>query len=279
MIQCGEERPQCRACVSACWTCPGYAKRWKFVDANAPTSALFRVTSDGIEESDYDSDLDRKSQHTTQDLARRKRTNITSPGLVPLWPKQSRPLMSEADKAASRLIAMLNDSSGQKLCQIRSHANFIDYVPSRLGKNAALDSVVSSLCSLFVDALTGNRTVEGFRLYGSAVTSLQACVKSPELRLESETLCASILIQICEVRYTRPYTSGPVPLKLTSCQLLQSPGNDKWIHLAKGSKVLFENVGPERCTSEFDRAMLESQRVWFVSSALESDSLIIACRN
>jgi hypothetical protein len=169
------------------------------VDGNAPTSALFRVTSDSIEESDYDSDLDRKSQRTAHDLALCRRTEIISPGLVPLWPNQSRPLMSETDKAASRLISMLNDSSGQKLCQIRSHANFIDYVPSLLGNNAALDSSVASLCSLFVDALTGNRTVESLRLYGNAVNSLQLCVKNPKLRLESETLCASILLQICEV--------------------------------------------------------------------------------
>jgi hypothetical protein len=240
------------------------------VDGNAPTSALFRVTSDNNEESDYDSHLDRKYQHTAHDLALCRRTKIISTGLVPLWPGQSRPLMSETDKAASRLISMLNDSSGQKLCQIWSHANFIDYVPSLLGKNAALDSAVASLCSLFVDALTGNRTVESLRLYGNAVTSLQLCVKNPKLRLESETLCASILLQICEVILV-PIPPRSSPLKLTSCQLLRSPGNEKWIHLSKGSKVLFESVGPERCTSEFDRAMLESQRVWFVSSSLEVD--------
>lgn len=217
MIQCGEERPECRACVSLGWKCPGYAKRWKFVDGNAQTSALYHVKSPSIEGSDHDSDSERKYRQTTNDLALFKKAEVASPGLVFLWPDQSRPLMSEADKAASRLISMLNDSSGQKLCQIRSYANFIDYVPSRLGKNAALDSAVSSLCSLYVDALTGNRTVENLRLYGHAVTSLQACLKSPKLRLESETLCASIVLQICEVRYVLPRTSsGSLPLTLTT---------------------------------------------------------------
>lgn len=186
------------------------------MDGNAQTSALYRVTSPRIEGSDRDSDSERKIQRMTDDLALSKMADVASPGLFFLWPDQSRPLMSETEKAASRLISMLNDSSGQKLCQIQSHANFIDYVPSRLGKNVALDSAVSSLCSLYVDALTGNRTVESLRLYGNAVTSLQACLKRPRLRLESETLCASILLQICEVRYFLPHTSpGSLSLILT----------------------------------------------------------------
>src|ERR1700759_2689605 len=36
--QCGGEVPQCWACVKAGWSCPGYAKRWKFVDESKRTA-------------------------------------------------------------------------------------------------------------------------------------------------------------------------------------------------------------------------------------------------
>ncbi|KAH8697793.1 hypothetical protein BGW36DRAFT_379489 [Talaromyces proteolyticus] len=240
--KCGEERPSCKACISNGWVCPGYAKRWKFVDGNAQVSTNYQVKTHVHEREIFNDTTNiRHGDQTRHEVKPHKKSQLM---YDISWQKYSRRLTSESDGLASMLVFILNDSLGQKFCQIGSHANFLDYIPSRLGINIALDSVVSSLCSLYIDTLTRKRTFKSLQLYGRGISSLQACLKDPKQRLESETLCASLLLQVCE--------------------LLRNPGNSRWFYLSKGSRLLFESAGPERCASGFDRAMIESQRVWFM---------------
>lgn len=181
--------------MAAGWICPGYTKRWKFVDENAQLSAHYRTKRYSLDGTDFEPTLGQ--HHEDQyDLIRYEQYGARYGQLRP-W--LSRPLTSECDQTASMLAFILNDRSGETVCQLRSHANFIDYVPSRLGRNIGLDSVVSCLCSLYVDALTTNPTTESLRRYGKSMASLQICLKDPRRRFESETLCASILTQVCEV--------------------------------------------------------------------------------
>jgi len=79
--------------------------------------------------------------------------------------------------------------------------SFFDFIPSRMGFNSALDDAVTCLCSIYTRKLS---TPYGYQRdvyegYSKALGSLRGCLEDTGLRMESETLCASILLQMCEV--------------------------------------------------------------------------------
>ncbi|GAD96740.1 hypothetical protein AOR_1_594154 [Paecilomyces variotii No. 5] len=47
-------------------------------------------------------------------------------------------------------------------------------------------------------------------------------------------------------------------------QLVINADDGRWSHLSKGTQTLIQECGPERCAHPFERAMLESQRAWFI---------------
>ena len=52
--------------------------------------------------------------------------------------------------------------------------------------------------------------------------------------------------------------------------------NGRWNHLSRGSKLLIQDCGPARFVAPFERAMLESQRAFFVSSSLFSVKQVVS---
>jgi hypothetical protein len=96
---------------------------------------------------------------------------------------------------------MLNDPKSQALFPLKSHGDFYSFIPSRLGRNLALDDTISCLCGIYADTLTNNPTTSeiAIRRYAKSLNSLRTCLKEPQLRTESETICASIVLQLCEV--------------------------------------------------------------------------------
>jgi hypothetical protein len=50
----------------------------------------------------------------------------------------------------------------------------------------------------------------------------------------------------------------------------------RWNHLSRGSKLLIQDRGPARHVAPFERAMLESQRAFFVSPSLFSVRLVVS---
>lgn len=118
-------------------------------------------------------------------------------------------------------------------------------VPSRLGHNAALDDAVSCLCSLYIDALRASKpSTDSLRLYAKSLRTLRQCLNVPRVRAEGETICASIILQ--------------------GCELMMSAREGRWNELCQGSKLLIQECGPERFVAGFERAMLESQRAWYI---------------
>lgn len=79
--------------------------------------------------------------------------------------------------------------------------SFFKYVPGRLGHNSALDDAISCVCSLYCDRSSNEYTKSKviYKNYVRALSSLQKCLADEYLRLQSETLCASLLLQMCEV--------------------------------------------------------------------------------
>jgi hypothetical protein len=182
------------------WKCPGFTKRWKFVDENPQLSSHYQNKRYIFEEIDL---APTPSSEGPQ--------NGLQPNLNSLEEYKShcgrfrvgifRPLSSEHERNGSILAYMLNDPKSQALFPLKSHGDFYSFIPSRLGRNLALDDTISCLCGIYADTLTNNPTTSeiAIRRYAKSLNSLRTCLKEPQLRTESETICASIILQLCEV--------------------------------------------------------------------------------
>lgn len=81
--------------------------------------------------------------------------------------------------------------------------SFIQEVPARIGHNPALDAAVTVLVNVhssLVYKKTANEIVSP-ELYIRAIKTLQTCLEHPQLGLSPETLCASVLLGLVEVRF------------------------------------------------------------------------------
>jgi hypothetical protein len=211
--QCDQRLPACSQCERTGWPCPGYGKQWKFVDETKQLARRYRKNDhdgpglDTVRDQDQSCSLgcrpsfSASSSPSTDDsrfqiyeLA--KRGNATS-YLGIYWP-----LSSESDRHVSLFISIVTNEVAQDLLPLQTVGSFLSSIPARLGRNAALDAVVASLCSIYVDYLTTGSTGSNATLkkYINSLNALQTCVQDPEMRTQSETICASILIQTCEVR-------------------------------------------------------------------------------
>jgi hypothetical protein len=57
---------------------------------------------------------------------------------------------------------------------------------------------------------------------------------------------------------------------------MSNADNGRWNHLCQGSKLLIQERGPESFVTPFERAMLESQRAFFVGPS-SGIHLVCAC--
>ncbi|TGO10344.1 hypothetical protein BTUL_0137g00010 [Botrytis tulipae] len=124
--------------------------------------------------------------------------------------------------------------------------SFFQYIPGRLGYNIALDDAITCVCSLYCDE-SSNEYTKSKAIYSSyirALSSLQKCLVEERLRFQSETLCASLLLQMCE--------------------LVVNVDKPKWIDLARGTSQLIKARGVGRYKDPFDLEMLESQLSYIV---------------
>ncbi|EIT73349.1 hypothetical protein AO1008_04526 [Aspergillus oryzae 100-8] len=129
---------------------------------------------------------------------------------------------------------------------LSSHGGFYQYIPGRLGRNVALDSAVACLCTVYADLLASEGTIskDSWRKYAQSLEALRLCLDDPGRCFQSETICASIVLQLCE--------------------LLTNADNGRWNQLSHGTKALIQNCDIGRFQQPFERAMLESQRAFFI---------------
>ncbi|EXJ67154.1 uncharacterized protein A1O5_09801 [Cladophialophora psammophila CBS 110553] len=119
-------------------------------------------------------------------------------------------------------------------------------IPVRFDVSIALDDAVSCLCGIYLDSLrpTEVTSKESLRLYTRSLRSLRKSLDIMHVRAEAETICASIILQACE--------------------LVMTDEGGRWSQLCMGTKLLIQERGPEGFIGTFERAMLESQRAWFI---------------
>jgi len=202
------------ACVNAGWQCPGYWKRWKFVHENERLALAYRnkkhlfddnhaddpfattlaVLENGVSPGPSDSDIGPGELETY----RIHRRGHASYHVGVLWAPASH---SESDKTARLFARILSAPQDAALFALQTVGPFLPYIPGRLGRNAALDQSVACLCSIYMDVMTGSSSLSNMSIkrYASSLKSLQQFVENEGTRFESETVGASILLQLCEV--------------------------------------------------------------------------------
>lgn len=116
--------------------------------------------------------------------------------------KSTVPQCLENNHLGSALVYCLDSKVKGALIPLRTVGSFFEFIPARLGRNAALDDAVSCVCAIYSGnpATPYNMHKEVCKSYVKALSSLRACLDDDAVRTESETLCASILLQMCEVR-------------------------------------------------------------------------------
>jgi hypothetical protein len=198
--KCDEERPECLRCRQAGWKCPGYTKRFKFVDERTHLVALYRKKKYILE--DVRSALDDSIKHDNlSDL------NDFGPDQMHIY-QQSAPhntpsasLSMGYDQTLNALCYILDRPHTFSLFPIKSLGSFFQFIPCRIGRNLALDSSLSCLCSMYTGwrFCASHVSKTSVQLYTKSLKALRKCLAIPQLRAEPETICASIILQLCEV--------------------------------------------------------------------------------
>jgi hypothetical protein len=81
--------------------------------------------------------------------------------------------------------------------------SFIQDVPRRLGKNAALDAAAISLALTHVRYSTGRKDAapEELKAYINALAVLRDSLNNPAVARDANTLCAVMLLLFCQVSF------------------------------------------------------------------------------
>lgn len=188
-IQCDEKRPSCTECVKSGWTCPGYKSTtpWKFVDEVPRLAEQYAgrkyVYDAPVSKYDFDEDLQFQGLLVL---------HHTAPSI---------PRLLEINPLASAFVHCLDGKVKSPLFSLRTSGSCFDFIPARLGYNLALDDAVSCIATIFRGGplVSYGADREIYRKYVKALASLRGFLSDTSSRMEAETLCASILLQTCEV--------------------------------------------------------------------------------
>ena len=209
-LKCDGRKPSCQECIRCGWTCPGYQIRWKFVDENSTLAKYYANRSYTYET------LDSNALNVEEDAAALERifehervvsikapntaSKSSSPGVATsLFARL--PTQIETDRLPSALIWCLKGSSNGTLIPLDLIGSFFDQVPARLGHNKALDDAVLCLCSVYLSRpdCSAQASQRRYSSYVNALASLRSHLEQRDSQMKPDTLCASIVVQVCEV--------------------------------------------------------------------------------
>ena len=115
--------------------------------------------------------------------------------------KSEVPRLLEANRLGSALVYCLGSKVKGILIPLRLIGSFFEFIPARLGRNAALDDAVSGICAIYngTPSTPYHRNKLLYQSYVKALSSLRVCLSDTSLWMEPETLCASTLLHMFEV--------------------------------------------------------------------------------
>ena len=169
------------------------------------------------------------------------------------------PRYLESNPLGSSLVYCLESKVNGTLIPLWLVGSFFQFVPARMGRSVALDDAVSCLCGIYSSPYSFHAGI--YQGYAKALSSLRGCLSDDSLRMNSETLCASILLQMCEVSIVHlPIHRVRLRANTTDhVKLVVNADRGQWSHLAHGTTVLLYSRGVHQYTGAFDHSMLESQ--------------------
>ena len=124
---------------------------------------------------------------------------VTFPTHIVLSP--SRSPSSEAQSLATQFTRLIDGRTDVRFNLEFMYGDFVNDVPSRLGVNAALDAVAALLINAHSEVCTGHRqiSIRTISLYSTALASLRTCLGTYKSASSTETLCAVLLLLLCQV--------------------------------------------------------------------------------
>lgn len=108
---------------------------------------------------------------------------------------------NELSTLTNTLVAAIKPSTHLRYNLAWTYGNFLEHIPSRLGKNAALDAAITTLCAGHADMQmclpeVSRRTRN---IYGSALAILREYLDDAVKARTTETLCAVYILLVCQV--------------------------------------------------------------------------------
>jgi len=137
--------------------------------------------------------------------------------------KSEIPRHHEINSLTPAFIFCLDSKVKEPLVPLRMSGSFFDFVPSRIGHNVALDDAAACMSAIYrgTPSISYSADREIYQSYVKALASLRSFLNDSNLRLEAETLCASIMLQMCEVRITPTSVELYILTKPACCEYRQ----------------------------------------------------------
>ena len=111
-------------------------------------------------------------------------------------------LSNEHTRRVGAFVDRVNPSTGVKYNLAWTYGDYLVDIPARLGTNEALDRAADAVLAAHGRFSAAHLDVTPVILekYTMALTALRTCLDDPVKATTSETLCAIMLLLICQVR-------------------------------------------------------------------------------
>lgn len=112
-----------------------------------------------------------------------------------------RPPNNELTRLAAAFTARVNAPMDPRYSLLWAYGLFLIDVPRRLGTNEALDAAASALVTAYPGVLCPREDVRPQALadYSQALKALRKCLNDPVEAYSANTLCAVMILLICQV--------------------------------------------------------------------------------
>lgn len=130
--------------------------------------------------------------------------------LINVYTSQSRAVprvpYSNLDRLTHALVDTMDPSLDISILLDSNLCGFLNLIPSRLGTNDSLDAATDALVTAYTRYRSGHRVADSTVLvkHSRALNTLSKCLNDPVKAHSSETLCAVMLLQTCEVSDITP---------------------------------------------------------------------------
>lgn len=208
--KCDEARPSCSQCRRGGRTCPGYARRVKFVDEGPKLRRSPRKNIPILSRTSIKSPDSRPSRSTAiEDLAPSGKHDADSPFGYDYFSRRRlntelyhlKSPGVECDQILSSFVSTMFPL-GATSVQSSFLGSWLWHVPSRLGCSVALDHAALSLALAYFARVSGDRLVlrNAELSYTLALKSLAISIADTDRQFGSEVLCATLCLGYYEVR-------------------------------------------------------------------------------